>query len=176
MPSKKKQTQKKANNGLPNKINVSLNPNDVKDAVQEIKKLAAKFPFLISIAQPDKITMPGIDVNNKQWVEDAINEMIDDASILPPYMANAITLATTDLKLFADLEKIILPLKNLLAQLEDTQFLAGSEAYKVALIYYNLLPAAIKAGVPNAEEKYFRLKKRFTVQSTKTTPTDTTKA
>ncbi|MCF8256319.1 MAG: hypothetical protein K9J06_02130 [Flavobacteriales bacterium] len=42
-----------------------------------------------------------------------------------------------------------------------TQFLAGAEAYSVCLIYYKILEAAAKAGMPGADERYNRLKERF---------------
>ena len=166
--TKKNPAQAKQNDsGIQNRIDVSVNPAIVKEIVHSIKQISAKLPFLLSLSDTEKTGMLGINVSNKQWTEDAINEMKDDPSILPEYMHNAIGYTEHDMQLYSDLDKIIIPILDLVGKLSDTQFLAGAEAYNVALIYYNLLPVAIKVGVPGAQDKYNRLKVRFTGQGAK---------
>lgn len=50
----------------------------------------------------------------------------------------------------------------MLEKLEDTQILAGSEAYVSALTGYKLFGAAADAGLPGADAIYDSLKTRFT--------------
>jgi hypothetical protein len=167
--NQKKSTQPKQNDGgIQNRIDVTVDPIVIKEIMASIKQISAKLPFLLSLSDTEKTGMLGINVSNKQWTEDAINEMKDDPSILPAYMHNAIGYTEHDLQLYSDLDKIIIPLLDLVGKLSSTQFLAGAEAYNVALIYYNLLPVAIKVGVPGAQDKYNRLKARFMGQGTKT--------
>jgi hypothetical protein len=75
-----------------------------------------------------------------------------------------------DLSLFTQLDEIILLVKQLLERLEDTQMLAGSEAYTSALAVYRLISSAADAGVPGADAVNAQLKARFAGQGGAGTP------
>ena len=53
---------------------------------------------------------------------------------------------------------------QLLEKIEDTQLLAGSEAYVSGLAFYKLVSAAAEAGVPGADAVSDLLRARFAGQ------------
>jgi hypothetical protein len=59
----------------------------------------------------------------------------------------------------------IMPLKvtmqQVLQTIDDTQMLAGSEAYQAALVFYSSAKTAAKQNVPGAKAVYDTLKTRF---------------
>ena len=75
-----------------------------------------------------------------------------------------------DMSLFTQLDEIIILTKQLLEKLEDTQLLAGSEAYVGALAVYKLIGSASDAGVPGADAIYDQLRQRFAGQGGAGTP------
>jgi cytochrome c peroxidase len=63
--------------------------------------------------------------------------------------------------------------KRLSALLDDIRLVAGNEAFKGALAFYNGLLAASKAGVAGAKTLYAELKARFPGARSKKTPDNT---
>ncbi|UPT69585.1 MAG: hypothetical protein M0D53_10425 [Flavobacterium sp. JAD_PAG50586_2] len=55
-------------------------------------------------------------------------------------------------------------MKQTLEKLQDTQLLAGSEAYASGLTIYKLFGSAADAGIPGADAIYDQLKQRFAGQ------------
>jgi hypothetical protein len=51
--------------------------------------------------------------------------------------------------------------RQLFDNIDDTVMIAGSEAYKAALIFYNAVKAAAEQNIPGAKEIYSELKARF---------------
>ena len=66
--------------------------------------------------------------------------------------------------LFTQLDEIIMMTKQLLEKMEDTQLLAGSEAYTSALTLYKLFGSAADAGVAGTDTIVSQLKQRFAGQ------------
>ena len=66
-----------------------------------------------------------------------------------------------DITVVNGLTQIEQPVKNLVKQLDDTIMIAGSEAYVVALMYYNAVKEAAKRNVPAAKAIFDDLKIRF---------------
>ncbi len=83
----------------------------------------------------------GINLSNKQFVQDCHNEMAIEPGILPAFIdPNSVR---NDFQLWLQLDQVKLATHDLLDKLSDTQFLAG-----VCQIYYCLVEAAAKAGLP----------------------------
>jgi hypothetical protein len=51
--------------------------------------------------------------------------------------------------------------KQLSDNIDDTEMIAGSEAYQAALAFYNSVKAAAAQDIPGAKEVYADLKTRF---------------
>ncbi len=66
-----------------------------------------------------------------------------------------------DVAAVSGLTSIEQPLKNLVTQLDDTITIAGSEAYTVALMYYNSVKEGARRNMPGAKAIYDDLKVRF---------------
>jgi hypothetical protein len=139
----------------------------VKNALQTIN---TNLPFLVGLTSEERASLPTIDVNNKTFTEDAINAGINNASLLPGYVS--VANMQSDMTLFSQLDEIIQLTQQLLEKLEDTQMLAGSEAYTSALTLYKLFGSAADAGVPGTDANYNQLRTRFAGQGGKgTAPT-----
>ncbi|SHJ62529.1 hypothetical protein SAMN02745146_3568 [Hymenobacter daecheongensis DSM 21074] len=69
-----------------------------------------------------------------------------------------------DVKATADLDAILRPLLQLVADVESTQMQTGGEGYTDALVVYRNIQSAAKANIPGAQAAYDELKKRFAGQ------------
>lgn len=165
-----------------NRLNLVIPPADVDTVIQSLETVSTTLPFLIGLEADEKRAMQSINGSNKIFVEDCLNEMGLSSDILPNFIDPQGV--QTDYDLFVQLDSLRIMLEDLLDKVKDTQYLAGAEAYKVCLIYYRLVEAAAKAGLPGADERYNRLKERFSAQGPGTgaqsddtgtpQPTDTT--
>lgn len=151
-----------------NRINTVAAETDLVAAIQHVKDAGNLFPFLIGLEAGEKKSLQGINVSNKVWVEECLNEMELEPGILPAFIDPSNVKA--DYLLFNQLERVKVATQDLLDKLSDTQYLAGAEAYAVCLIYYRLVEAAAKAGLPGADERYNRLKARFEEQGPRPNP------
>jgi hypothetical protein len=145
-----------------NRLNVTATAVQVSSAKNAIQTVAANLPFLIGLTSEERITLPAIDINNKAFTEDAINAGLNNSTLIPSYVS--VPNMQTDLTLFTQLDEVIMVTKQLLEKLEDTQLLAGSEAYASALTLYKLFGSAADAGMPGADAVYNQLKQRFADQ------------
>ena len=155
-----------------NRLNVTVAPMQITAVKSGLQMATANLPFLIGLTTEERIALPAINVSNKAFTEDAINAGVNNASLLPSYIS--VANMQNDLALFNQLDEIIILTKQLLEKLEDTQLLAGSEAYTSALTVYKLFASAADAGVPGADAINKQLKQRFVGQgagtSTPSTP------
>ena len=154
-----------------NRLNVTATTAQITAVKTALQAVTTNLPFLIGLTTEERIALPAIDVNNKAFTEDAINAGVNNASLIPSYVS--VATMQNDMTLFSQLDEIIILTKQLLEKLEDTQLLAGSEAYTSALVLYKLFGSAADAGVPGADAITAQLKQRFAGQGgTGTTPTN----
>ena len=137
----------------------------VKNALQTIN---TNLPFLVGLTAEERAALPTIDVNNKAFTEDAINAGANNASLVPSYVS--VANMQSDMTLFSQLDEVIQLTRQLLEKLEDTQMLAGSEAYTSALALYKLFGSAADAGVPGSDAIYNQLRTRFAGQGGRLAP------
>ena len=152
-----------------NRIDLTIPPADQVTIKQHIADASAVTPWLIGLEDDEKKGMVGINVQNKQFVEDCLIEMSSATGIMPAFIDPV--KVKNDLVLFTQLEEVAIQLEDYLDKVRDSQYLAGAEAYAVCLIFYRLCEAAAKAGLPGADERYRRLKVRFEGQGGPGTPT-----
>ncbi|WP_379967238.1 hypothetical protein [Epilithonimonas sp. UC225_85] len=151
-----------------NRLNITATPAQIAAVKTALQTILTNLPFLIGLTTDERISLPAIDVSNKAFTEDAISAGVNNASVLPAYVAPSVM--QTDLSLFSQLDEVIALVKQLLEKLEDTQLLAGSEAYVGALTLYKLFASAAEAGVPGTDSIYNQLKQRFAGQGGAGTP------
>ena len=145
-----------------NRLNTTATATQIAAVKTALQTINTNLPFLIGLTTDERIALPAINVNNKAFTEDAINAAVNNASLIPSYVN--VPNMQNDLTLFSQLDEIILLTKQLLERLEDTQLLAGSEAYTSALAVYKLIGSAADAGVPGADVINAQLKARFATQ------------
>ena len=137
-----------------NKLSVVLTQAQIDAVKAAINTINTNLPMLLGLTLEERKTLPKVDVNNKIFVEDAINAMETNPSFLPAYFS--VAELKKDLTLYQQLDPLLLEINKLAEKIDDTQMLAGSEAYVTAL--------AAKAGIQGADTIYELLKARFAGQ------------
>ncbi len=143
-----------------NRLNIVATEAQITAAKNSLVQFDAQFPFLIGLTVDEKTTLPAINVDNKIFTEDAINAAVNNMDMLPGYLS--VSGVQTDMKLFNQLDELVPMVRKQLEKLEDTRFLAGSEAYSTALMIYKLFGAAAESGIPGADAIVAQLRERFT--------------
>ncbi|HPW87765.1 MAG TPA: hypothetical protein PK067_00760 [Kaistella chaponensis] len=143
-----------------NRLNIVATEAQITAAKNSLVQFDAQFPFLIGLTVEEKTTLPAINVDNKIFTEDAINAAVNNMDMLPGYLS--VSGVQTDMKLFNQLDELVPMVRKQLEKLEDTRFLAGSEAYTTALMIYKLFGAAAESGIPGADAIVAQLRERFT--------------
>jgi hypothetical protein len=151
-----------------NRLNITATTTQLTAVKTALQAVTTNLPFLIGLTTEERIALPAINVSNKAFTEDAINAAVNNPLLIPSYVS--IPSMQNDLTLFTQLDEVILLVKQLLEKLEDTQLLAGSEAYVGGLSTYKLIASAADAGVPGADAVYNQLKTRFAGQGNSQTP------
>ena len=145
-----------------NRLDVSLNPQEVTQINAAITNIEVLMPFLTGLTIEERVAIPKINVANKAFTEDAINIAVQNPSLFPGYINPAEM--QKDLLLFNQLDVLATSMRRVLEKIEDTLMLAGSESYISALAVYRSISAAAKAGVPGADSLYDQLRARFSEQ------------
>jgi len=146
-------------NLMNNRVNATMTAAQVAAVKTAIQTISTNMPFLVGLTVEERISLPKINVVNKAFAEDAINAVVNNAGSVPSYL-NPIQMQN-DLQLFTQLDELTTLLRQVLEKAEDTQILAGSEAYIGALTGYKLFGAAADAGVAGADTIYAALRQRF---------------
>lgn len=147
-----------------NRLNVTMTAAQVTAVKTALQTIATNMPFLIGLTVEERIAIPKINVSNKAFTEDAINAVANNAGILPAYI-NATTMQN-DYQLFIQLDELLGLMRQLVEKAEDTQMLAGSEAFVAALSSYKLFGAAAEAGLTGADAIVDSLRQRFIAPGT----------
>ncbi|MBQ4821829.1 hypothetical protein [Aquimarina sp. MMG016] len=152
-----------------NRISKVLTTEEVTAIKDSVATLKGTFDFLQNLTPKERKNLPKINSANKIFAEDSIH-ILEGA---PKWIPEALTAdeARKDLRLYEQLDPVILELEGLLRQMKDTQMLAGSEVYRVALSVYSLADAARKMPMEGAQSAYELLKTRFTQSINTTTST-----
>ena len=145
-----------------NKLSVVLTQAQIDAVKAAINTINTNLPMLLGLTLEERKTLPKVDVNNKIFVEDAINAMETNPSFLPAYFS--VAELKKALTLYQQLDPLLLEINKLAEKIDDTQMLAGSEAYVTALAAYRNFEAAAKAGIQGADTIYELLKARFAGQ------------
>ena len=69
-----------------------------------------------------------------------------------------------DFDLYRFLEQVLQPIAQLYEKVRDTQILAGSEAYTIALVAYKQFQIAVASGMPGMDTIVAQLSERFSGQ------------
>ena len=151
-----------------NRLSTTISPADLTTVNNAGETIATTLSFLIALTEEERSSLFSLNVNNKVFVEEALEEAQNNGSILPAYI-NVAELEK-DLTLFNQLGDILSFVRNMLSKLEDTQRLAGHECYATSLAIYQMYKSAAEAGIPGAAASYERLRERFDISKTPPAP------
>ncbi len=118
--------------------------------------------YLVSLSEEERKSLFSLDVENKVFAEQALDEAQHNGSVLPTFIQP--TELEKDITFWTQLDNMESRLLNLLQKIKDTKRRAGHEAYAMAVVIYGLYESAHVAGIPGATQSYNRLKERFAGQ------------
>lgn len=126
-------------------------------ALQESK--AALAPYLHSLTDVEKRSLFKMGDKTIATVQKVKTYVETNPEFVPAYMDKAEFLK--DEAVAAQLSPVVNLAEQLVADLQDTITLAGSEALLAAMLYYGQIKEAHKNGIPTSKPIYDDLSKRF---------------
>ena len=116
-------------------------------------------PYLRTLTDDQRTKLFSLDVDNKVFVDEALQEVTNNGGILP----NAVSgpQLQNDVTLYEQTDEFLSVFTGLIVQVSDTRRLAGHEAYCMALTAFTLFKALAAAGIPGAQQSADRLAERF---------------
>jgi hypothetical protein len=138
---------------------------------EQLTQIQAHVTGLTTILSPHLKTLSGREIqglhkmgdNSIPFVEKSLEYARTNPEFLPPYIdVDEFKIDFQGAKILSSIYK---PLAQLIKALLTSMILCGSEAYGVALAYYNSVKQAAKMNVAGAQFIYEDLKKRFEQQS-----------
>lgn len=142
-----------------NRINTTMTAAQVAAVKTALQTIYTNMPFLLGLTIDERRFLPKINVSNKAFAEDAISAVVNNPGSIPAYLNGA--QMQNDMTLFTQLDEFAVLTRQLLEKIEDTQMLAGSEAFVSSLASYKIFASAAEAGIPGADVIYAALKRRF---------------
>lgn len=129
----------------------------INDAIEVIRTVL--LPKLVDLSPNEKMGMAKMGDKTLAFVNKCVIHMEENQELTPPYIS--VNEARLDLDALTDLRKIMTPIDQISAMVNDSMIIAGSEAYSSALAFYTYIKGAVKAGVPGTEVIYNDLKVQF---------------
>lgn len=153
-------------NGTENIISIQIPESDVKQVTEYLSKIQEILkPYLIALSAEERQRMLKMGDKTVSFVEKTLDYVKNNPEFVPAYM-NVLEFEKDTIAV-KNLITMLNPVVQLEQGLNDTEMLAGSEAYTAALIYYNSVKQAAKNNIPNAAAIYDDLSKRFDGQGKK---------
>ncbi|MFA4907516.1 MAG: hypothetical protein WC602_04555 [archaeon] len=158
--------------GTENIVSIQIPPEVLEKIDTAITSLTDNLgPYLIALSTEEKRELPKMADKTLPFVEKVVEYIKLNPEFTPAYLN--VTEMNKDFEAHGQLMGFLRRLKSLIANLEDTALITGSEAYKPALAYYNNVKQAAKMDILMAKTIYNELKKRFEKMSKGTTTEQT---
>ncbi|GAT62971.1 hypothetical protein [Paludibacter jiangxiensis] len=130
----------------------------VKTKTEEIRTLLANV-LTTNLTAEERQNRLKMGEKTVAFVAKALEFATNNPTLVPSYLNLAE--AKKDYALVTATMSVLQGLTTLQRGLEDTQMVAGSEAYDAALIFYSSIKNACHSNVPGAQAIYDELKKQF---------------
>lgn len=144
---------------LENKLSVQLAPAAITAITNAIQVIQTNLPFVLNLTAEERKELPKMGDKTVAFVNKALEYAKLNPQLVPTFMN--VAEFSKDVELVNALTKVAFPLSQLSEKLDDTTMEAGSEAYTAALVFYNSVKAAAKAGVPGMKVVADDLQARF---------------
>jgi hypothetical protein len=143
---------------LPNRIAATFDKTTSDAATGKLQEIQELLPFLMDLTLEERQTLPKMGDKSQAFVDRCLELATQDDSFLPRSLD--VPAFRQDRELHAALEPLRQRVAKLLELIEDTQMLAGSEAYLAALEVYH---AAKRGGQGSGlDDLLGRMGRRFT--------------
>lgn len=123
-----------------------------KETIDEINDLIVqineKLPGLITLTPEQRDALPQVGEDTFPFVFDVLKKAKENPELAPP--AIDLEEIEKDAELIKAIKEIMTPLKQLVKKLEDSELLAGSEAYVPSLFLHNAMKNASKGEGDNS--------------------------
>lgn len=144
-----------------NLLDIVLSPADTVAIQTAITTIDTTLdPVEHTLTDEERASLLSLDVSNKVFAEEALEEAVNNGSMLPAAVNT--TFLKNDLALYDQLAGIESQLENVLRKVKDAKRVAGHEAYAMALTIYTLYRSLAAVGVAGAQQSADRLGERFT--------------
>lgn len=144
---------------MENKVSITISEETIAGILKSIASIEQNLPFMINLTAEERQALPKLGDKSLSFVNKSFEYAKQNPKVVPSFL---------DLKEFekdvlavTQLKKILIPLKQLFEKVDDTNLQAGSEAYTAALIFYNAIKGAARAGEPGMKTVYDDLSVRF---------------
>jgi hypothetical protein len=124
---------------------------------EEIRMLLA--PYITPLTPSQRHSIAKMGDKTLAFVEKAHELALSNPEFVPPYLN--MSDFTVDFSDAHNIEPVLIAVEQLRSGVDDTQMLAGSEAYHASLVYYNSVKEAASQNVPGAKAIYDVLRIRF---------------
>ncbi len=153
-----------------NQVSASLTAEQIKAMKNNVVSIKNQLNFLVNLTPQERQSYPKMADKTVAFVSKSLEYGKENPNLVPPYLD--FKEFEKDMKLVADLQTILRPLRSLVDAIDDTVLLAGSEAYSAALTFYSSVKIAEKMNVPGISVILSDLKQRYPGKSNNTSETD----
>jgi hypothetical protein len=123
----------------PNFISTSISTKDLNDIMSAIGFIEEKLPDLLNVSDLEPYTMYNTKTDSVEFVQQNLSFAENNPEVVPRDVD--IKEIHKDVELIKAINKILIPLKKLVAKLEDSKVIACNEAYLPAIAIYNAIKA-----------------------------------
>lgn len=121
---------------MPNQtIDATLTQKEIESIITALKAICEQLSFLIGLSAQERRRIPKMGRKAQTFAARALDMAAQHNDLMPRHLN--IEKARQDLALFEAISPILQAVNHLRELLEDTQMLAGSEAYAAARLAYN---------------------------------------
>ncbi|MHB9291312.1 hypothetical protein Holit_00386 [Hollandina sp. SP2] len=125
--------------------------------IDEARVLLA--PYMLALTPAERQGMPKMGEKTIGFVEKAYDFARQNPNLVPPYLG--IDAFGVDFGDAHGLWTLLNSVQQLEEAIDDTEMIAGSEAYQAALVFYKSVKLAAAQDIPGAKAVYEELKTRF---------------
>lgn len=116
-------------------VDAVLTQQEIDDIVTALKTIRDQLPFLVGLSTQERRQIPKMGRKAQTFSVRALDMAMQHNEVMPRHLN--VEEARRDVALFEALNPILQAVNHLRELIEDTQMLAGSEAYAAARLAYN---------------------------------------
>jgi hypothetical protein len=145
---------------MTNNHSVSIPPEIIAQAMSHVEALRQLLaPYFTPLTPTQRKTIAKMGDKSRAFVEKALELAQSNPEFVPPFLNMSEFII--DVSDATNLDPLFVAVEQLHIGLDDTQMLAGNEAYHAALIYYNSVKEAATRNIAGAKTIYDVLRVRF---------------